>query len=417
MKITHKKQSHYNLNLGYTEQFKTIKIQITCNNTLQEDTVTKRALLPYIMKATTKKYPHRADIQEHLEELYNASFSAGVKKVGLCHELSFDLTLIDDTYVQSEQSLLEQGFAFLHEVFFQPQFTEKIFFEEKRLLDEYFISIYNNKMRYAMLQLHDAMHQGSPYALQPLGNHKDLKEITLQDIIDTYHKMLQEDVININVIGHVDEDIINDYIATYMPLKGSKTTLNLIDRTARNVDEPRHIVETQDVMQGKFVLGYQFPAYYNTQEYYKAVVFNTLLGGNPESLLFKRIREEMNKVYFIGSSYDQYKGSIYIYGGINPEEYEIVVAEIEAVIQSIQQNTYPKHRLDIAKKVLINGLIESFDSPGAIASRVNHLSLFNKTFDPDDLIKKIQAVTEKDVREIATKMTLDTTFFLRGETR
>jgi predicted Zn-dependent peptidase len=415
MKITHTKTSHYTLNIGHTTQFKTIKLQITFNNALQEETVTARALLPYMMKAITKHYKRRKDIQEHLENLYSASFQAGVKKVGLSQEIAFDLTLIDDSYVNPSKPLLEQGFAFLYEVLFQPDFTEKIFLEEKRLLQEYFISIYNNKMRYAMNELHHNMYQGQPYHLQPLGRLEDLESMTLQHIKDAYQSMLKHDTININVVGDVSEAVIKEYIDTYLPFQSNQTPLTLLDTSKRLIQEVNTIVETQDVMQGKFVLGYQLPAYYGTDNYYKAVVFNTLLGGNPESLLFKRIREELNKVYFIGSSYDQYKGSLYIYGGINPEEYDMVIQEISTIIESIKRNDYPKHRLEIAKKTLINGLIESFDSPGSLASRVNHLSLFHKTFDPEQLIQKIQTITELDIQKMASVLQLDTTFFLRGE--
>ena len=107
---------------------------------------------------------------------------------------------------------------------------------------------------------------------------------------------------------------------------------------------------------------------------------------------FKRIREELSLVYFIGSVYDQNKGSFVIYGGINQKDYHNVQKEVENILLDVKNMTYENKFLVIAKKAIVSGLVQSLDSGGALISRLNSLSLFNKEFDIDVLVDK---VTEK----------------------
>jgi predicted Zn-dependent peptidase len=140
-----------------------------------------------------------------------------------------------------------------------------------------------------------------------------------------------------------------------------------------------------------------------------------MFGSGPDSLLFRRIREELNKVYFIGTMYDQYKGSMLLYAGINASDKDVVMEEIAAMIARIINKDISEQALQIAKTSLIQNLIESMDSIHSITSRIHHLAVFGKTFDQDRLIKTITDTTMDDVVAIAKKLTLDTTYLLRGE--
>ncbi len=416
MKITHSTHPGYRLNLGMTPVFKTVRIQLSFLGDLSADTVTARALVPYILKATCEKYPSRRALTTQLEQMYAASFGAGVKKIGLTQEIVFDLTILHNRYALGFDNLLQDAFELLSELLFRPRFSDVIFREEVRLLQEYFDSQYDNKMRYAIQSLYDNMYEDEPYRLQPLGQADDLASITLDDVKQAYHAMLAEDAIHINVVGDVDAAEIKDLIDTHLPFGARSKPITALDQSPKPKRANRLIAETQDVLQGKIALGFQLPVYYTTDDYYAAVVYNMLLGGGSESLLFKRIREELNLVYFIGSAYDQYKGSLMIYGGIDTAAYEEVQVEITTVMEAIATGDFDDAALAITKQVLINNLIESFDSQGAMIGRINHLSIFNKTFDTKALIARVEAIDKDDVAKIARLVQADTSFFLKGVT-
>ena len=169
MKITTKKTPKYTVNVIHTDKFKTNRITLTFVGELEEKTVTARALLPYLLKAISTTYPTRAKMSTALEEMYAAQFHVSVGKIGLAHAISFDLSIVQDEYLLEKETLFEKGFAFLHEVLYHPRFSEHIFQEEKRLLQEYFLGMYANKMKYAAKQLHEIMFEKETNRFYALG--------------------------------------------------------------------------------------------------------------------------------------------------------------------------------------------------------------------------------------------------------
>lgn len=415
MNITQIKQENFNINFLNTTKFKTTKIQITFANALTKETATKRALVPYLLRAITTKFPTRASLQIALEEMYSASFGASVKKTGLTQLITFDLSIINNKYTLHNEDLFLKGIEFLKEVLFAPLFTEEIFKEEKRLLEEYFQGIYANKMRYSIKEALNAMYQDEDYNIDVFGNEEDLKTLTLNDCIEAYHDMMEQDTININIVGDINPERITTLLNNELSFSNRSNDLILVDTTPKLDREHQVVLESQNVNQAKLVIGYQFEAYYNTPLYYQAVVLNTLIGGGPESLLFKKVREELSLVYFIGSAYDQNKGSFLIYSGINQNHYNQVVEEIDKVIENIETMSYDEKFLTIAKKGIVSGLLQSFDSSSSLISRLNSLSLFNKTLNTEELVRKINNVTKEDLAVLIKLLKRDTTFLLRND--
>ncbi len=415
MNIKHIKQDNFNLNIIETAKFKTTRVEITFANKLTKESATKRALLPYLMRAVTKKYPTRSELQIAVENMYSANFSAGIKKIGLTQLLTFDLSIINNKYTFNNEDLLLEGIEFLKEVLYNPYFTEEIFKEEKRFLEEYFQGIYANKMRYSVKEALSNMYQGEDYNIDAYGNEEDLNELTLKDCIDAYTDMINNDTININIVGDVTSDEMTSLVHKELQFSNRHNDLVLVDDSIKQDREHQVILESQNVNQAKLVIGYQFDAYYNTKEYYQAVVLNTLIGGGPESLLFKKVREDLSLVYFIGSAYDQNKGSFVVYSGINQDHYKQVVEEVENVLKSVENKDYDNKFLTIAKKGIVSGLMQSFDNGGSLINRLNSLSLFNKEFDTDELVSKINNVTEEQLSVLVKRLKRDTTYLLRND--
>jgi predicted Zn-dependent peptidase len=403
------------VNMLPTTKFKTNRLQIAFSNDLRKETSTARALLPYLLKATTTKFPTRQLLQTHLENLYSAGFGASIRKVGLTQIITFDLSLINNQYTLEEIDLFHQGLQFFKEVLFHPHFTNEIFLEEKRLLMEYFDSIYADKMRYAVKQAIHEMYKGEAFDVDAHGEQELLEHLTLHDVVQAYQDMLTTDHISVNIVGDIDPVNIIDKIKSTFPFAPRKKQLNLFDKSPKPHRPVQEIFESQDIQQGKLVLGYQLPVYYLEEDYHRAVVFNSLLGSGPDSLLFKRIREELSLVYFIGSIYDYLKGSMLFYAGINQSAYTQVVTEIDKTIQDIIDQNYPETQLHIAKNNIISSLKQSFDQQGSLVARIYNTALFQESFDLEKRIDLIQNVTKEDLKNIALKLRKDICYLLRND--
>jgi len=398
-----------------TDKFKSTRIHISFGAEFNEKTVTTRALIPYLMKAITQKYPSRSDLILYLESLYSAYFTGSVERIGTSHLVFFDLSIIDNHYTLDQENLLEETFAFLHEVLYNPLFNEATFLEEKRLLIEYFESIYSNKFSYAVKLLNDTMFENESFKITSLGDEKYIDAITLEDAITEYQNMIHKDNITITVVGDIEYAQIEQLVDSYLPFNPRSIELSYMDYETKEITDVVNKVVEQDIAQAKFSIGYRLPVYYDTELYNAALVFNTLLGGTSEAMLHMRIREELGLCYYIGSNYSSHKGVCFIHSGIDPLKKDTVLQETTEIIEKIKNMDYDSSLLDIAKKANITGIIESKDSNSSLAIRIERMSFYNKTVDFDTKIKGIENVTKEQVSEVAKKLVLDTTLLLRGK--
>lgn len=405
----------YTLNMVKTSKFKTNRVQLSFGNDLSEETISKRTLVPYLLKAVSNKYNSREKMSAYLENMYAAHFNVGVSKLAKTHFINFDFSFINDQYTLDNELLFEKALSFFKEIIFNPYFNEKTFEEEFRLMKEYFQGIYTNKLKYAVNELNKAMFKDEIYRLNALGNIELHNKISLDDCISAYHDMIDNDIIMINVIGDIDFKKVESSISKHFSFKERKFTPVLIDKTTKDFTNPLEIIKMIDVKQAKLVIGYRLDAFYDTDNYIKAIVFNTLFGGTGESMLFKEIRDNLGLVYFINSSYDPFKSIMFVISGINKQDYEKVLTTIDEILVKIINQDYSDNTLKIAKTIQLNGLIESLDSNTSIAARIKINSLFNTSFDIESLIKKLNSVTKDDISLIAKSMRKDTIYLLRDD--
>ena len=98
MEFIKKTKNNIDVNIIKTTKFKTTRIQVVFVSKLDEKTLTARALMPYIIKSVSKKYPSRDVLSSYLEEMYSASFNVGVNKITDAHIITFDMNFIDNYY-------------------------------------------------------------------------------------------------------------------------------------------------------------------------------------------------------------------------------------------------------------------------------------------------------------------------------
>jgi len=395
------------------DKFKSTKIQIHFLGPMNEK-ITSRSLLPYLMKSITKKYNTRIALQKELENMYNLKFNVGLSKVGKSHIITFDFSIIDNPYTLNNENLFEKTILFLKEVLYNPLFKESIFIEEKRLLEEYFDSIYTDKMKYASIKLNETMFENELYKFSSLGNESDIKNLTLSDCENEYLKMMATNKIYLNIIGNIDFDNVTAIIEDNLNFSTQDKLVNVIDDQEIDFSH-KSVEETQELLQSKLIIGYRNKTFINTKKYYPMIVFNSIFGASSESLLFSRIREDLGKVYFISSNYDPYKGVLFIYSGINKEDKDIVIKEIDKVLKNIINEKISDELINTHKELILTSLYSSLDSLGAISSRFFRALLLDKKVDVELIKKNILNVTKKDISEAAKTLIKDTTFFLRGE--
>src|SRR5690625_3734436 len=129
------------LHLIHSKKFKTINFVAKFRSPLTKETITKRALLPYILRQGTKSYPSEQALQLKLDELYGAVLSIDGAKKGNHHIMSVRLEVANQNYISDESSIITEALTLLKEVIYEPNTTDDsfdpvIFKREKETLQQ-----------------------------------------------------------------------------------------------------------------------------------------------------------------------------------------------------------------------------------------------------------------------------------------
>ena len=140
---------------------------------------------------------------------------------------------------------------------------------------------------------------------------------------------------------------------------------------------------------------------------YVSYILSTLLGGGMSSRLFQKIREEQGLVYSIYSDLNPYRdtGCMLVYAGTSSETAADVVRSIVAEFRQLKNDRITDEELRRVKDQLKGSLMLSLESSSARMSNLARQEMyFDKFFDLDEIIDRVEAVTAEQLRDMATEM-------------
>lgn len=402
------------INIKTTPKFKTVRMQLSFLAEPTKKEMSARAVLINMMKQQTKTYPTKAKLLNHLHERYNMRLSALPSKIGRVQMLSFTIDFIHSNYTLEENDMMIDAIEILESMIKEPLLTEKLFRQEKRILEEYFDSIYADKSHYAVIAMLKHMYKDPINHIDGLGDKKDVKSLTYKDIEEAYNRLFDGQVI-CTVLGHVDEEKTRTLVQKHFAfLKDQSFDYSF---TVKNQErsQGQEIIETQNIKQTNLVLGLHMPIYFDDQDYLKARFLNVILGGHSESMLFKEIREKHHMAYFVSSSYDPYQGLLLIQTGIDAKNKEIVLSLIKSTLAKMQAGDIRETVFEQSRNQLRNALIQSQDSQARLTNQATLASLFKIDYSVEQRLEELQTMTKEDIARLAQNIILDTVFVLTGD--
>lgn len=410
----------YKLTSIKTDKFKTNLIAVSFQSEINRETVTSRALLPYVLRNATEKFPSKKEINAYLETLYGASLSTTVEKKGKTHNIKFYMALANEKFLANREPLLEEGVELLKEVIFKPCFVDGVFKEsvvdvEKRLLKEYIESIYDDKVSYALQKLVEVMCKGESFSISSIGYAEDLEKITPATLMQTYQKMLTEDQVSFTVVGDIDHETVYEIFKKHIRFNQPTKNAQIIDHETKEIQEVQIVKEEQEITQGKLNIGYRTNTRIGDKDYLPLLVFNGIFGGYAHSKLFMNVREKESLCYYCASRLDNYKGLMYVYSGIEIQNYEKALEIIDAQLKDMQEGRFTEKEIDLAKKSLINSKLESLDLASGMMAHEALNALLPEPLTVEEWISQINAVTAEDIKRVALKIEEDAIFFLTGK--
>ncbi|MDR0270014.1 EF-P 5-aminopentanol modification-associated protein YfmF [Paenibacillus sp.] len=404
-----------------SKRFKTFAISLYAGIPLAEDTVTSTALIPFVLRRGTASYPETRQFREQLEQMYGAGFGFDVYKRGNYQIVQFRMDTINDSFVKSEDSLLESSFAFLGEVVTRPvlengHFRSSYVQAEKENVRKKLEAIVNDKIRYASERCIEEMCQNEPYRLHPLGQRKDLEGITPESLYSTYRQWLDQSSIDLYVVGDTTLAEVENLVNKHFDLNPvAKEAGYVQEKSISKADEVHTVVEKMEVSQGKLNMGLRTSITYADEQYAAALVYNGILGGYPHSKLFMNVREKESLAYYASSRYDGHKGIGTIQSGIEIQNYEKALEIIKKQLEEMRSGNITDLEMSQTKAMIRNLLLEIDDSAFEMIAYDFNRQFSGKNRPRAELLQQMEAIRIEDVKAVAATFELDTIYFLKGQ--
>ncbi len=410
-----------------TDKFKTNLVAIFLTIPISRENVTFNSVLSSVLRRGSKNMPSQEEISKQMEEMYGASFDNGVDKIGDNHILKFYLESINDEFLpQDTENMLKESIQKLTEIVFNPflendKFKEEYVKQEKEAMTQRINAKSDNKAVYARVRCIECMYKDDPAGLYRYGYLEDMDKINNQNLYEYYKKLIDICKIDIFVSGKNELEeilkILNEE-ENIQKLQPREPNYIINDITVKKEQEEQSVEEKQNVNQGKIVIGCDILFDENDLNdenlRYEALLYNGLLGGSANSKLFQNVREKESLAYTASSNYVRFKSNIFINAGIEIENFEKALKIIKEQLEALKNGEFTDEEIENEKKSIISGinLIDDEQDSGIIYFYGQEITGSNVEL--EDYKKRIKNVTRDQIINIASKVKINTIYFLRN---
>ncbi len=399
-----------------TGKFKSNRIVLKFRSPLKRETITKRSLLAMMFETNNAAYKTQTAFRRRLAYLYGANFFTSVEKKGNEHIITAVFDMVDGQLVPEGEQLLADAFAFLNEVFFNPNISEKAFdaetfTREKANLKSRLESVYDDKIRYANLRLTEEMFADDVFQYPAAGILSELEDITASDLYTYYGEFLREDTVQLFICGNLSRDEIAPFVEKLDFPDREMKDLTVVP--SKPVSAERIVTENQPINQAKLVLGYRTGILFGDPDFVPLQIANGLLGGYANSKIFINVREKSSLAYYASSRVDSFKGFMVISAGIDEKNREQAVAIIKEQVAAMKAGDFTEEELSQTKELYINQLLETSDGAQGLIELAYNNVLKQSDLTLQNWIQKIKDTTKNEVVFAIQKIQEDTIYFLR----
>ncbi|AOV08213.1 EF-P 5-aminopentanol modification-associated protein YfmF [Sporosarcina ureilytica] len=404
-----------------SEQFKTVSFSIKWKSELTEETAAARAVLANVLQDSNAKYRTQGELRKKLDDLYGTVLYTDTAKRGATHMITLNVDCVNDEYI-NDSYVLGETLDLIQTVIFNPnlvngEFDQKIVAREKRSVTERIRSQYDNKTSYAQKRMLENLRPNSPVSTSADGTEQAVQAITSETLLQAYESMIANDIVDIYVVGNIDEQEIAQKLKELLPFKARPSRKQHAFKTDEHQASGaiQHVRERQEMKQGKLHLAFSTPVGFHHPDYTKMQITNGVFGGFAHSKLFMNVREKESMAYYASSSYSSHYGLLYVMAGIDAELEEKAVTLIKEQLSALQNGEITDLEMDQTKALLTNSITSTFDSARGQIEVFDQYKELNENFTADILIKEWEAVTKDDVKKMASTIQLEIIYLLSGK--
>jgi predicted Zn-dependent peptidase len=340
----------------------------------------------------TKKRPTFLEVAETLDEIggvYNAftgeEYTGYFAKVAASH-FGTALDWVSDIFLNS---LLPQ---------------EEMEKEKGVIIEE--INMYqDHPMSYVGILWNKLLYGDQPAGWSIAGTKENVRALSRQDLSEYMKKQYVASNTIVCVAGKIDqEEAVQKIEKHFSGISSSKPDSK--SKVIENQKSPGCLVHFKETDQTHICFGARAFNMFNPNRYVLEVM-SVILGGMMSSRLFGEIREKLGLAYYIRTEagLDPDSGYLVTQAGIDNKNIEKATEVIFKEYQKLTQKKVPASELKKAKENIKGKATLAFESSDARASfYANQELLEGIILTPEEVFKKIDAVSADDILEVAKEI-------------
>ena len=306
----------------------------------------------------------------------------------------------------------EESIKFVLDLIFKPRLDNDVN-KCKKKIEKSILSLNDNKLKYALLKLLQSTGD-MPYSYNNYGEIADLEKITIEDIKKYYDSVIANDIVDVFVVGNVDNNQIKQIFKDYFKVTTfHKRELSLVVSELPKVKKVNEIREFDKVNQTQFTMLYSLSGITDYERKYVLPVYGELLGGSSNSILFDMVREKNSYAYYVNALVKSYDNLMIIYSGIEKGNENEVSKLIKKSLSLVSKGKFDLNKLESSKKTLISAIESSLDNPINIIDNY-YAKILVDALDINEKIEKIKNVSKEDIVSVSKKIDLHTVFLLEA---
>ncbi len=313
-------------------------------------------------------------------------------------------------YIKVLDEYLDRGTELLSDIFLHSTFPENDIEKEKGIIKEEIKLVEDTPDDY----IHDLFNQtiwGNEGIGQPvLGRRETIKSFKREDLTSHIKKYYGTKDTVISCAGNFEVDKLLDKLNHSF---GSLRRGSEPEKGPQPVFNGKISIHSKDLSEVHLCIGVKgIPQ--SSNDRYILFLLNTILGAGVSSRLFQEIREKRGLAYSIYSYITSYldTGVWAIYAGTGKKK---ITEVIELILKEVNglADTLTDAELQRAKDQLKGNLILGLESTSSRMQNIARQEIYyGRYYSPNELIKEINAITLKQVKELSEKLLRQNTFAL-----
>lgn len=399
--------------IDINDKFNTICIKYTFISKISRKNITSLSLLSRILLEANAKYKSYEELEKALEEMYGASISIDTYRFD-SYNMAFEFMMefIDPKLILDDNYSFKKALDFLKTLIYAPliinnKFLPKIVSDAKESL---YAKLCEDKSRPSSIVLKkicDLIFINEIHKINDYGYISDIRKISNKDLYNEYKSIINSDLI-ISVCGNLCKEELN-----YLDIYNDEIHYNFYNYEINK--NYKKFIFKKNISSSYLMIAYKIDAYLYNKNYFNALVLNSILGKETNSLLFQKVRENLGLCYQISSRYYSNSGILLISASFDKLNYKKIIKEIDKVIIDIIKGNFDDGLVDLAKESILDTFKASLDSNDQEIYKLLMNDIYNIKYSNEYFTHELNKVEKKDVSNLLNESRKLALVYLKGE--